>query len=90
MDNIAERIKKLIADSLGIDKTKITPDTDLHYDLGADSLDIVDVTVAMEKEFNAPVPDEKLEHMRKVHHFIDYFSNVKQLPLEDPARLKAA
>ena len=90
MDATFERARKLIADTLGIDQERITPDTDLYNDLGADSLDVVELTVMLEKEFKAAIPDEMLETMRKVRDFIDYFSNVKHLTFENPTGLRSA
>jgi len=90
MSAIAERTKQLIAETLGVDEAKITPETDLRKDLGADSLDVVDTIVRLEKEFGATIPDEKMERMTRVQHFVEYFETIKQIPLHDLISAKAA
>ena len=80
MDAIAERTKKIIADMLGAEESEITPETDLYKHLGADSLDVVEVVVTLEKEFGVTIPDEKIERMTKVRHFTEHFEKVKAIP----------
>jgi acyl carrier protein len=80
METIAEKTTKIIADLLGEEQHTLTPETDLYKDLGADSLDVVDVIVTLEKEFGVAVPDEKIERMTKVKHFIDHFEKVRPIP----------
>jgi len=90
MDAIAEKTKKLIADTLGVEESTITPETDLIRDLGADSLDVVELVVIMEKEFGVTIPDEKLERMSKVYQFIEHFEKVKPIPESFQYTMKAA
>lgn len=90
MDTIATKTKTLIADTLGVEEHIITPETDLIRELGADSLDVVELTVILEKEFGVTIPDEKLEHMRKVRHFTEYFEKVRPIPVGEYYGLKAA
>ena len=90
METIAEKTQRIIADTLGVEKNVLTRDTDLHKDLGADSLDVVDTVMILEKEFKTSIPDEKVERMRKVGHFIDYFEITKSFTRIENATLKAA
>jgi acyl carrier protein len=62
----------------------------LSKDLGADSLDVVDTVMILEKEFKTSIPDEKVEHMRKVGHFIDYFEKTKSFARVEGAKVLAA
>ncbi len=90
MNAIAEKTKQIIADTLGVDPSLITPQTNLHKDLGADSLDVVDTIVRLEKEFNVTIPDDKIERMTHVHHFTEYFETVKPFPSHYLTNAKAA
>ena len=58
---VREKINEIIVDQLQISKDYVTPESDLYNDLGADSLDIVELTMAIEEEFNLDIPDEVLE-----------------------------
>ncbi|MBA7520963.1 Acyl carrier protein [subsurface metagenome] len=61
-----DRIKKIIVDRLGVDESKITENSSFIADLGADSLDIVDLIMAFEEEFNIEIPDEIAEKIKTV------------------------
>ena len=63
MTNISERVKGIIAKHLGIDRDKVTEDANFIDDLGADSLDIVELAMSLEDEFNCEIPDEAAESM---------------------------
>jgi len=80
MSAISERTKKVIADTLGVNEAALTPETDLIKDLGADSLDVVELVSILETEFKVSIPDEKIERMKKVSHFIEYFETVRPIP----------
>ena len=80
METIAEKTKRIITDTLGLEQNVLSNDSDLHKDLGADSLDVVDLVMRLEKEFKVSIPDEKLERMNKVSHFIEYFEKVSPIP----------
>ena len=67
-----ERIKKIIVDRLGVDESKITEDSSFVDDLGADSLDIVDLIMVFEEEFNIEIPDEDAGKMKTVGDVIKY------------------
>merc|ERR1711871_1427180 len=62
-DDIYEKVKDLIAENLSVDKDKITPDANFTEDLGADSLDAVELIMALEEEFDIEIPDEEAEKM---------------------------
>ncbi|MBA7515968.1 Acyl carrier protein [subsurface metagenome] len=69
-----DRIKKIIVDRLGVDESKITENSSFLDDLGADSLDIVDLIMAFEEEFNLEIPDEDAEKMKTVGDAIKYLN----------------
>jgi acyl carrier protein len=67
-----ERVKKIIAAQLGADESVITPETDIEDDLGADSLDAVELAVAFEEEFGISVPDDDIIALRTVGDILEY------------------
>ena len=67
-----ERVKKIIAAQLDIDESAITPETDIEDDLGADSLDAVELIVAFEEEFGISVPDDDILALRTVGDIMEY------------------
>ena len=72
MASVAERVTDIVADQLGDDKEKITPETSFVNDLGADSLDTVELVMALEEEFETEIPDEEAEKITTVQQAIDY------------------
>ena len=78
MDELFEKMKKLIADRLEIDESKITLDSSFRQDLGADSLDIVELVMAMEEEFEVEIPDEEAENIKTVGDAINYINSHKK------------
>jgi acyl carrier protein len=72
MANIEEKVKKIIVDQLGVEPGDVTPDATFVEDLGADSLDTVELVMAFEEEFGIEIPDEDAEKMTKVQNVIDY------------------
>ena len=68
-----DRIKKIIVNRLGVDESKITENSSFLDDLGADSLDIVDLIMAFEEEFGTEIPDEDAEKIKTVGDMIKYF-----------------
>jgi len=72
MANIEKRIKEIIANQLGVDQEEVVPEASFVEDLGADSLDLVELIMAIEEEFGVEVPDEEAEKIRKVQDAIDY------------------
>ena len=69
---IPERVSKIIAEQLGVKPERITPEADFADDLGADSLDTVELVMAFEEEFNLEISDEDAERMKKVKDVIGY------------------
>ncbi|MCE2706000.1 MAG: acyl carrier protein [Proteobacteria bacterium] len=72
MENIEARVKKVIAEKLGVDETSIKNDASFVDDLGADSLDTVELVMALEEEFNCQIPDEDAEKITNVQEAVNY------------------
>ncbi len=70
--SIEARVRSIIADQLGITEDEIKPESKFIEDLGADSLDIVELIMAMEEEFQTEIPDEEAEKIRSVGDAIEY------------------
>jgi len=78
MSEIESRVKKIIIKSLGVDEARVTLDASFVDDLGADSLDQVEMIMAFEEEFGAEIPDEHAEKLKTVSDVISYIKdNVK-------------
>ena len=69
---VEEKIKKIIAEQLGVEEEDITPDSSFVEDLGADSLDTVELVMAFEEEFGIEIPDEDAEKILTVQNVVDY------------------
>lgn len=72
MSDVAERVKKIVVDHLGVDESKVTPNASFIDDLGADSLDTVELVMAFEEEFGCEIPDEAAEKIVTVKDAIDF------------------
>lgn len=72
MSSIDERVKKIIAEQLGIEEVKVVPEASFIEDLGADSLDTVELVMALEEQFDTEIPDEEAQKIQTVQHAIDY------------------
>ncbi len=70
--NVEERVKQIIVEQLGVDPAEVTPQAHFVNDLGADSLDTVELVMALEEEFDAEIPDEQAEKIQTVGQAIDY------------------
>ena len=66
MSDIASRVKAIIVDKLGVDENEVTPEASFTNDLGADSLDTVELIMEFEKEFNIAIPDDQAEKITTV------------------------
>lgn len=66
MSTVADKVKRIIVDKLGVDEADINPEASFTNDLGADSLDIVELVMEFEKEFNISIPDEDAEKISTV------------------------
>ncbi|MFN0174180.1 MAG: acyl carrier protein [Saprospiraceae bacterium] len=76
MASIAERVKKIIIDKLGVEGTDVAPEASFINDLGADSLDTVELIMEFEKEFDVSIPDEQAEGIQTVGQAIAYLESV--------------
>lgn len=77
--NIAEEVKKIIIEQLSVDGEKVTPEAQFVNDLGADSLDTVELIMALEEKFDVQIPDEKAEKIKTVGEAIEYIeANAKK------------
>ncbi|NTV11714.1 MAG: acyl carrier protein [Zoogloea sp.] len=74
MENIEQRVKKIVAEQLGVNESEIKNDSSFVDDLGADSLDTVELVMALEEEFECEIPDEEAEKITSVQQAIDYVS----------------
>jgi acyl carrier protein len=72
MSSIEERVKKIVAEQLGVKEEDIQNTASFVEDLGADSLDTVELVMALEEEFETEIPDEDAENITTVQHAIDY------------------
>ena len=72
MSDIAERVKQIVVEHLGVEEGKVTPEASFIDDLGADSLDTVELVMAFEKEFDIDIPDEEAEKLRTVGDAMKY------------------
>ena len=72
MDNIVERVKKIVAEQLGVNEADIKNESSFVDDLGADSLDTVELVMALEEEFECEIPDEEAEKITTVKQAVDY------------------
>ena len=75
MDNIEQRVKKIVAEQLGVNEADIKTDSSFVDDLGADSLDTVELVMALEEDFECEIPDEEAEKITTVQQAIDYVNN---------------
>ena len=78
MDNIVERVKKIVAEQLGVNEADIKNESSFVDDLGADSLDTVELVMALEEEFECEIPDDQAEKISTVQQAVDYILANKQ------------
>ncbi len=72
MSDISAKVKAIIVDKLGVDESEVTPEASFTNDLGADSLDTVELIMEFEKEFNIAIPDDQAEKIGTVGEAIKY------------------
>ena len=75
MAEIEARVKAIIVDKLGVDESEVTPNASFTNDLGADSLDTVELIMELEKEFGMSIPDDQAEKISTVQDAVDYITN---------------
>jgi acyl carrier protein len=75
MASVEEKVKRIIVDQLGVDEDEVKPESSFVDDLGADSLDVVELVMALEEEFGLEINDEDAEKISNVKQAIDYISS---------------
>ena len=75
MASVEEKVKRIIVDQLGVDEDEVKPESSFVDDLGADSLDVVELVMALEEEFGLGINDEDAEKISTVKQAIDYISS---------------
>ena len=78
MSDITSRVKAIIVDKLGVDETEVVPEASFTNDLGADSLDTVELIMEFEKEFDIQIPDDQAENISTVGQAIKYIEENKK------------
>ena len=73
--SVEEKVREIIVDQLGVDEKQVIANAAFIDDLGADSLDTVELVMALEEEFDVEIPDEEAEKISKVQDAIDYINN---------------
>lgn len=74
MNNVEERVKKIVVEQLGVKEEEVSSESSFVDDLGADSLDTVELVMALEEEFECEIPDEAAEKITTVQQAIDYIN----------------
>ena len=74
-EDVSSKVKKMVADHLGVDEAKVTDEANFIDDLGADSLDTVELVMAFEEEFGIEIPDDAAETILTVQNAIDYINS---------------
>ena len=75
MENIEQRVKKIVAEQLGVNEADVKDTSSFVNDLGADSLDTVELIMALEEEFETEIPDEEAEKITTVQQAVDYIKS---------------
>jgi acyl carrier protein len=72
---VFEKVKAILCDQLDLEEDKITMESSITEDLGADSLDVVDMVMSLEEEFDVEIPDEEVEHIKTVGDIVKYIED---------------
>ena len=75
MSDVAERVKKIVLEHLGVDEAKVVDNASFIDDLGADSLDTVELVMAFEEEFGCEIPDDAAENIQTVKNAVDFIES---------------
>ncbi len=75
MADVFDKVKEIIVDKLGVDEGAVKPEASFIEDLGADSLDIVDLIMALEEEFGIDIPDEEAQNLKNVGDAVNYIKS---------------
>lgn len=75
MSEVADKVRKIIVEQLGVNEDQVKPEATFVEDLGADSLDLTELIMAMEEEFNVEIADDDAQKIVKVQDAIDYIQN---------------
>ena len=78
MASVSERVIDIVAEQLGVSKDKVTPETSFVNDLGADSLDTVELVMELEEEFDINIPDDAAEKIQTVGQAIDFIEKAQE------------
>lgn len=76
-EEIFEKLKELVVDQLGVEDDEVTLEANIQDDLGADSLDVVDLVMSVEEEFGVKIADEELENIKTIGDIVDYIEENK-------------
>lgn len=75
---VFEKVKKILVKQLGVNEAKVTKDTNLTTDLGADSLDLVEILMSLEEEFNVSIPDEVIPEIKTINDLVKFIEKSKK------------
>ena len=75
---VETKVREIICEQLGVSEEEVTPEASFIEDLGADSLDIVELVMAMEEEFEVEIPDEEAEHIKTVQDAVNFINEHKK------------
>ncbi len=74
---VFDKVKEIIADQLGLEEDSITPESDIVEDLGADSIDAIDLILAVQEEFEIEIPDEAVESIKTISDIVKYIEEAQ-------------
>jgi len=75
---VEQKVKEILAEQLGVDVNKVTLETNVATDLGADSLDLVEILMSLEDEFGVSIPDEEIAEIKTVKQIVDFINANKK------------